>query len=75
MVHSHILEGDLLLLLKREVTGVLGPLEDNTFGGYKSYNRLTARQAMVLVTPRVPQAYLSYQPFMMLNRQQPKWIQ
>ena len=45
MVHSHILEGDLLLLLKRETTGVPGPLEDSKFGGYKNYNPLAARQA------------------------------
>jgi len=76
MVHSHILEGDLLLLLKREATGVLEQLKDSKFGGYKSYNPLAARQAseqvMALVTPRVawlrqvPQGYLSY----LLNRQQ-----
>ena len=33
MVHNHILEGDLLLLLKKEV---LGPLEDSKFVRYKS---------------------------------------
>ena len=73
MVHSRILEGDLLLLLKRRVTGVPGPLEDSRFGGYKSYNPIAARQAMALVTPRrVIQAYPSYLQFMVLNRQQSK---
>ena len=66
MVHSHILEGDLLLLLIREVTGVLGPLEDSKFGGYKSYNPLAARRAMAQLR-RVPQAYLSYLQFMVMN--------
>ena len=65
MVHSHILEGDLLLLLIREVTGVLGPLEGNKFGGYKSYNLLAALQAKAQLQ-RVPQAYLSYLQFMMM---------
>ena len=70
MVNSRILEGDLLLLLKRGATGVPGPLEDSKFGGYKSYNPIAARQAMALVTPRrVPQAYPSYLQFTVLNRQ------
>ena len=59
MVNSYILEGDLLLLLKSEVTGVLGPLENSKFGGYKSYNLLAAPQAKAQLR-RVPQAYLSY---------------
>ena len=65
MVHSHILEGDLLLQLKREVTGVLEPLEDSKFGGYKSYNLLAALQAKAQLQ-RVPQAYLSYLQFMVM---------
>ena len=52
MVHSRILEGNLLLLLKRGATGVPGPLEDSKFGGYKSYNLIAAREAMAPVTPR-----------------------
>ena len=79
MVHSHILEDDLLLLLKREAIGELEPLEDSMFVGYKSYNPLAAWKAMVLVTlqaghklRRVPQVYHSYLQFMILNRQQPK---
>ena len=55
MVHSHILEGNLLLLLKREATGVLGPFKDNKLGEYKNYSTLAAQQAMALVTPRVAQ--------------------
>ena len=65
--------------IKKEATGVPGPLEDSKFGGYKNYNPLAAQQAMALVTPRrviqlrrVPQAYPSYLQFMMLNRQQSK---
>ena len=46
ILHSHKLEGDLLLLLNRELTGVLWPLEDSKLRSYKSYNLLAARQAM-----------------------------
>ena len=55
MFHSHILEGNLLHLLKREATGMLGSFEDNKFGEYKSYNPLAVQQATALVTPRVAQ--------------------
>ena len=50
MVHSHILEGNLLFLLKREVIEELGLLEDSKFTGCKSYNLLETWKAMALVT-------------------------
>ena len=75
MVHSCILEGDLLLLLKREATGALGPLEDSKFRSYKSYSPLVVQNVLALVTPqaaqlrRIPLAFLSYLQVMMVNRQ------